>query len=75
MTQANPRILTINGGSSSIKFALFEAVNARLLTLKKLRHRQRRLAAESRQRVTLTPQQAIEALCALAYGRKTSGPV
>jgi acetate kinase len=25
MTQANPRILTINGGSSSIKFALFEA--------------------------------------------------
>ena len=25
MTPANPRILTINGGSSSIKFALFEA--------------------------------------------------
>ena len=25
MKQANPRILTINGGSSSIKFALFEA--------------------------------------------------
>jgi acetate kinase len=25
MTQANPRILTINGGSSSIKFALFDA--------------------------------------------------
>ena len=26
MKPANPRILTINGGSSSIKFALFEAV-------------------------------------------------
>ena len=26
MKSANPRILTINGGSSSIKFALFEAV-------------------------------------------------
>ena len=25
MKPANPRILTINGGSSSIKFALFEA--------------------------------------------------
>jgi acetate kinase len=25
MKTANPRILTINGGSSSIKFALFEA--------------------------------------------------
>jgi acetate kinase len=25
MTSANPRILTINGGSSSIKFALYEA--------------------------------------------------
>ena len=25
MTAASPRILTINGGSSSIKFALFEA--------------------------------------------------
>ena len=25
MKSANPRILTINGGSSSIKFALFEA--------------------------------------------------
>ncbi len=25
MTHAAPRILTINGGSSSIKFALFEA--------------------------------------------------
>jgi acetate kinase len=25
MEPANPRILTINGGSSSIKFALFEA--------------------------------------------------
>jgi acetate kinase len=25
MTSAGPRILTINGGSSSIKFALFEA--------------------------------------------------
>ena len=25
MNPANPRILTINGGSSSIKFALFEA--------------------------------------------------
>ncbi len=25
MTPAHPRILTINGGSSSIKFALFEA--------------------------------------------------
>jgi acetate kinase len=28
MTTANPRILTINGGSSSIKFALFEAGDA-----------------------------------------------
>jgi acetate kinase len=28
MEPANPRILTINGGSSSIKFALFEAGNA-----------------------------------------------
>jgi acetate kinase len=27
MKPANPRILTINGGSSSIKFALFEAGN------------------------------------------------
>lgn len=26
MKPADPRILTINGGSSSIKFALFEAV-------------------------------------------------
>ena len=25
MPPANPRILTVNGGSSSIKFALFEA--------------------------------------------------
>ncbi len=25
MERANPRVLTINGGSSSIKFALFEA--------------------------------------------------
>jgi acetate kinase len=25
MKSANPRILTINGGSSSIEFALFEA--------------------------------------------------
>src|SRR5665647_918669 len=28
MKPANPRILTINGGSSSIKFALFEAGNS-----------------------------------------------
>ena len=28
MTPANPHILTINGGSSSIKFALFEAGNS-----------------------------------------------
>ena len=28
MKPANPRILTINGGSSSIKFALFEAGDA-----------------------------------------------
>ncbi len=29
MKSANPRILTINGGSSSIKFALFEADSLR----------------------------------------------
>ena len=28
MKPANPRILTINGGSSSIKFALFEAADS-----------------------------------------------
>jgi acetate kinase len=28
MKAANPRVLTINGGSSSIKFALFEAGDA-----------------------------------------------
>ena len=27
MKASNPRILTINGGSSSIKFSLFETVN------------------------------------------------
>ena len=34
MTPAKPRILTINGGSSSIKFALFEAGDSlgRILT-------------------------------------------
>ena len=30
MKPASPRILTINGGSSSIKFALFEAAGASL---------------------------------------------
>jgi acetate kinase len=33
MTPANPRILTINGGSSSIKFALFEAGDSLRRTL------------------------------------------
>jgi len=28
MKPADPRILTINGGSSSIKFALFDAANS-----------------------------------------------
>jgi acetate kinase len=28
MKPANPRILTINGGSSNIKFALFEAAGS-----------------------------------------------
>ena len=33
MKPANPRILTINGGSSSIKFALFEVGDSRGRTL------------------------------------------
>ncbi len=35
LNTANPRILTINGGSSSIKFALFEAGDSLTMRLNK----------------------------------------